>query len=203
MFSLGRVLIPLLTFLLLDERLYLHQYAGFCIIILTSIALSIKNLKLPKINLAFYLMLLSSSIRSVFAVLEKYTIDADGNWINMVIYPAIFGTVIPFAFFLSPPLGRDIKHHFAAFRQKFGAFISMEFLGFAASSVMFFVLPYISAVTKTSISATMPIFILITGLVLDKFFHIRINETLNRRDILKKMILFVFMIWGVFWVVGG
>lgn len=65
-----------------------------------SVALSIKNFRFPKINAAFYLMLFSFSIRSVYSVLEKYTIDADGNWVNMVIYPATLETFITFALFL-------------------------------------------------------------------------------------------------------
>lgn len=178
------------------------QYLGFAVIIFCSVALSIKNFRFPKINVAFYLMLLSSSIRSVYSVLEKYTIDADGNWVNMVIYPAAIETFITFALFLFAKPRRDIINNFGTYQKTYGSFIGMELMAFIATSIMFFVLPYISAVTKTSISATMPIFILFIGLFLEKCCHIKMNENLTRRDIFKKFFLFALMTLGVFWVVS-
>lgn len=201
LFSLGRVGIPILTYFFLDERLELTQYIGFILIILSSIALSIKSFKLPKLNIAFFLMLLSSSLRSVFAVLEKYTIDTDGNWINMVIYPALFSYILAFGLLIIPNWRKDITGQFSNYKNKFGFFISVEIFAFIASSIMFFVLPHISAVTKTSISATMPIFILLTGVVAYRFFNIKLNENLDKNEITKKLLLFSIMVLGVYLLV--
>lgn len=197
LFSLGRVFIPVLTWLFLDERLKVSQYAGFALIIVSAILLSIRDFRMPRINAAFFLMLLSSSIRSVFAVLEKYTIDADGNWINMVIYPAVFAFFIPFVLFFFKKSRRDILNHAESYRRSFGSFAGIELLAFAATSIMFFILPHISAVVKTSVSATMPIFILVTNWILHRFWGVENYEELSPAEILKKVACFLIMTAGV------
>ncbi|MGN0903582.1 MAG: EamA family transporter [Alphaproteobacteria bacterium] len=197
LFSLGRVFIPVLTWLFLDERLKASQYAGFVLIIGSAVLLSIRDFRMPRINAAFFLMLLSSSIRSVFAVLEKYTIDADGNWINMVIYPAVFAFFIPFALFFFRKSRRDILDHAESYRRSFGSFAGIELLAFTATSVMFFILPHISAVVKTSVSATMPIFILASNWALYRFRGVENYEELSPAEILKKTVCFIVMTAGV------
>ena len=201
LFSLGRVAIPIMTYLFLDERLTLMQYAGFGIIVLSSIFLSIRNFKLPKINLAFWLMLLSSLILAVFAVLEKYTVDADTNWINLIFYPALSSLIIVLSFMFSKKGCTEIIHGFDAFKNTFKLFALSAFLSFIALSTMVYVLPYISAVTKASISATMPIFILMTSLVLHQFFGMKLNENITLKSIIKKLVLFTFIIVGVVMVI--
>ncbi len=197
LFSLGRVFIPVLTWVFLDERLKASQYAGFALIIVSAVLLSIRDFRMPRINAAFFLMLLSSSIRSVFAVLEKYTIDADGNWINMVIYPAVFAFFIPFVLFFFRKSRRDILDHAESYRHSFGSFAGIELLAFTATSIMFFILPHISAVVKTSVSATMPIFILAANWALHRFWGVKNYEELSPADIVKKTVCFLIMTAGV------
>lgn len=71
LFSLGQITIPVMTYLWLDERLSLTQYIGFAIIIMSSIALSIKGTKIPKLNRAFYYMVGASLLRAFYVVLEN------------------------------------------------------------------------------------------------------------------------------------
>ena len=59
-FSLGYVLVPVLAYFMVDERLGVVQYVGFGIIIAASVVLNIENPRKIRINKAFYLMLLSS-----------------------------------------------------------------------------------------------------------------------------------------------
>lgn len=202
LFSLGRILIPIMTYLFLDEKLKFSQYLGFSLIIFSSLLLSVKNFRLPKINAAFYLMFLSSAIRSVFSVLEKYTINADGNWVNMLIYPPLFATIIPFSLFFLKKYRVLIIEKSVVFKDKIFIFLSMEFFSFIALAVMFFVLPHISAVLKTSISATMPLFILMTSIILKKCFGINTIEDIKSQEVVKKLIMFFIMIIGVYYVVS-
>ena len=201
LFSLGRILIPIMTYFFLGEQLKLSQYIGFSLIVLSSLALSIKNFHFPKINKAFYLMLLSSAIRSVFAVIEKYTINADGNWINKLVYPPIFTTLLPCLLLFSSKYRKLIAEKTAIFKSKIFVFLSMELFSFIALAVMFYILPHISAVLKTSISSTMPIFILLTQIVLNKFFGIVTIENLTKFEIIKKFVLFILMSVGVYYVI--
>lgn len=198
--SLGKILIPIFTWLFLNEQLDLIQYVGFMLIILASLGLSIKNFKMPHINIAFFLMMLSGAIRSVYSVLEKFTINADGNWINMLIWPPIFSVLLLLCLMTFKKQRNDITKSVGLYREKFPTFIFLELLAFGANVVMFYVLPYISAVQKTSISATMPIFVLLTSIVVSKVWHVKLYESMTRADIVKKLILFAVMVWGVYWV---
>ena len=47
----------IMSYFLLDEKLTLAQYIGFTIIVMASVALSIKGKKIPKLNKAFYYMM--------------------------------------------------------------------------------------------------------------------------------------------------
>lgn len=201
LFSLGRIAIPVMTYLFLDERLNTVQYIGFGVIVLSSVFLSIQNFKMPKINLAFWLMLLSSLILAVFAVLEKFTVDADTNWINLVFYPALFSAIFTLTFLMAAPVRRQIKQALPAFKKTFQLFALSALLSFVALSTMVYVLPYISAVTKASISSTMPMFILGISLVLHHFFGMKFNENITLQSIIKKLILFACIVAGVYMVI--
>ena len=85
LFSLGEITVPVLSFFLLGEILNLHQYIGFAIIIMASVALSIKGSRIPKLSRAFYYMVIASLLISFRVVLIKYVMNLDGNWINIVI----------------------------------------------------------------------------------------------------------------------
>ena len=89
LFSLGQITIPLMSFLFLGEILNLSQYIGFIVIIMASVALSIKGTRIPKLSRAFYYMVLASLLRAVYAILEKYVLIDDGNWVNMAVYPCL------------------------------------------------------------------------------------------------------------------
>lgn len=201
LFSLGRVAIPIMTYLFLDERLSLCQYIGFGIIVLSSIFLSIRNFKLPKINLAFWLMLFSSFLLAIFAVLEKYTVDADTNWINLLFYPALSSSIIVLMFLLRTSSRKEIIVAWIPFKRTFKLFAISALLSFIALSVMVYLLPYISAVTKASISSTMPIFILVTSIVMHRFFGWKLNENITLHSIIKKLAFFTFIIIGVIMVI--
>ena len=77
LFALGQVIVPILSYFILRDVLSLHQYIGFMIIIMASIALSIKGNKIPKLNRAFYYMLLSSFMLSSRIIFVKLVIKEE------------------------------------------------------------------------------------------------------------------------------
>ena len=201
LFALGRVIIPVLSYVFLDERLSFIQYAGFMMIILSSIFLSISNYRNVKLNRAFYLMVLSSFLHSLFLVLEKYVINKDGNWVNMVFYPSVFSMIIPFVLFFSVKLRREIGGNFALFRRNIKLFLMMEIFSFVALCTITFVLPYISVEAKTAISSTTPIFVLLIGVILGKYFNVKILENITRKEVIKKIVMFLLIGIGTYLVV--
>lgn len=202
LFSLGQITIPILTYFLLNETLQLNQYIGFVIIIMASIALSIKNVKTLKLSRAFYYMLFVSFIRAFFIVAEKYVLNLDGNWINMVVYPPIISGLIPFVFLLNKGARKDIIKNFPPYLSKFKTFAFNEFMCFLGLVAAVYGLSGLSPVVSASISATMPIFMLLVSFILLKNFNICLKERVTRHVIAKKMFCFVLIVLGVILVVA-
>ena len=201
LFSLGEVIVPILCYFLLDEILNLHQYIGFTIIIMASVALSIKGTKIPKLNRAFYYMVMTSLVLSFRIVLVKYVITLDGNWINMVIYPNLISGILPFLLLFSPCCRKDIIKNFPPYLTKFKLFAINEFLCFLGIACSVYGLSKLSPVVSSSIDATQPIFLLSISGLLVYFFNFKLKEKISRKILMKKLFCFVLIILGVILVV--
>lgn len=201
LFSLGQITIPIMTYLVLGEELGWMQYMGFLLIILSSIALSITNLKLPKLNRAFYYMLVVSLLRAGYVVLQKYALVTDGSWINVTIYPNLISGFLPLFFLFNANWRRDIAKSFKPYLQKFKFFAVNEFFCFLGLATSVYALSGISAVTSASIGATAPMFMLLFGFILCKKFACKLDENLTGQEMTKKMICFSIIVIGVFLVV--
>lgn len=201
LFALGRIIIPILGYIFLDEKLRNIQYFGFFIIITSSILLSSQTIKSLKINKAFCLMVLSSLIHSIFLVLEKYTINKDVTWINMMIYPLIFSSIIPFILFFSSNTKAEIYKTFSNFKKNISLFLTMELFSFIGLLTITFILPHIPSTTKTSISSSTPIFVLIFGLLLKTYKKADYIENISKLELRKKLFLFLLISYGTFLVI--
>lgn len=202
LFSIGQVIIPVMTYFWLGEMLSLIQYAGFFIIIFSSVILSIKDFRIPKLNKAFYYMVLVSLILASYMVFEKYIFENyDPNWVNMVMYPKFFSTFLPFLFLLSKKKRDNIKKSFVHYKEKFVLFAANEFTCFVGLATSVYALSGLSPVFTASVSATMPIFLLFISVLLHKKFAIKGYDDLTPKLMVKKTVCFIFIILGVVMVV--
>lgn len=195
--SLGQITIPLMTYFLLDEHLKNSQYIGFIMIILASVILSINDFSFPKLNRAFYYMLLVSLLKAFYVVIQKSALTHDDNWINMMIYVNTMSGFLPFLLFLHPTTAERIKRAFNAYRKKTKIFCLNELICFLGGAAFIFALSKMSAVTLSAINATAPIFMLFISLLLKDVFDINVKETISFRMMVKKMVCFVIIIIGV------
>lgn len=201
LFALGQITIPLMSYLFLGEVLTLVQYIGFTVIIMASVALSVKGTKIPKLNKAFYFMLFASLLKAGYYILEKYVLTIDGNWINMVVYPNLISGLMPFAFLLVPVWRKDIFKHFPPYLNKFKMFAINEFLCFLMLAAQVYGMSGLSPVESASIGGTEPIFMLVMSYFLLKQFNIKLNEKITHRILMKKVFCFVLITLGVILVV--
>lgn len=201
LFSLGEVTVPILSFLLLGEVLNLHQYVGFAIIIMASVALSIKGSRIPKLSRAFYYMVFASLLISFRVVLIKYVITLDGNWINMVIYPNLISGLLPFSLLLIKNYRIDIIKNFPPYLHQFKLFAVNEFICFLGLACSIYGLSKLSPVVSSSIGATQPIFLLSLSGILLYFHQFKLKEKISRRVLMKKLFCFTLIILGVILVV--
>lgn len=201
LFSLGQITIPILSYFILNETLSFTQYIGFILIIMASVALSIKGVKIPKLHRAFYYMLVASLLRAFYVVLEKYVLNEDGNWVNMAVYTNVFSGIIPFVLLLNKKCFNNIKKNFKPYITKFKYFAVNEFFCFLGGACAIYGLSGLSPVVSVSIGATMPIFLLIMSYLISKYFLVQLKEKLSIRILMKKFFCFVLIILGVILVV--
>ena len=202
LFSLGQITIPVMSFLFLGEVLSLEQYIGFTIIIMSSVALSIKGTKIPKLSKAFYYMVFASLLRAGYVILEKYVLIDDGNWINMVIYPNIISGLIPFSFLFVRKWRRDIVKTFPPYYNKFKVFALNEFICYLELVAQVYGMSGLSPVVSAAIGATMPMFMLVFCYIGLKKFNIPLNEKITIQQLNKKIFCFILILLGVVLVVN-
>lgn len=198
-FSLGYVLVPVLAYLMVDEKLSFVQYAGFGIIIAASVVLNIENPRKIKINKAFYLMLLSSLLLSLQAVLYKYALEKI-DWISAVFYSALFSTLTVFGFLMPRIVRLNIKANFPRYKTKFYVFGLNEFVNQVGTVASIFAMSLLPVVAVESINSTQPLFVLGIGAALYALFGNRFKEDVSTVHLLRKSICFVFITAGVFMV---
>ncbi len=201
LFALGEIIVPILSYFVLNDVLTLHQYIGFAIIIMASVALSLKSTKIPKLNRAFYYMLFASFLLSLRVIVVKCTMNLEGNWINLVVYPDIISGILPFGLLFIKKYRKDIVKNFPPYLKKFRIFALDEFfcsLGLLCST---YALDQLSPVVNSGINSMRPVFLLLIGAFLLYFYNIPLKERITPRILVKKLFFFVLMILGVILVV--
>ena len=197
LFSIGQVIIPILSYFVLDDVLTLHQYIGFAIIIMASVALSMKNTKIPKLNRAFWYMLFASFLLSLRVIVVKYTLNLEGNWVNLVIYPDIISGIIPFGLLFVAKYRKDIVKNFPPYREKFKVFALDGLICFLGMVCSTYALDNLSPVVSSSINGMRPIFLLLIGAFLLYFYNIPLKEKITINTLIKKLFFFVLITFGV------
>jgi drug/metabolite transporter (DMT)-like permease len=193
LFNIEKILVPILAYFVIGERLKITQYVGFGVIILCSILTTFSRASF-KLNKAIYYMTLVSFVLAIDSVLQKYSLEnIDWKsfyfWITTVSIPFYLLILLvkpsarkEVANFMKAPFKRD---YVPLYGQNFATWIA-EGLGTLALSL----LPV--TVTKAIGSFHAVIVHLIAskghkGLQLDK------GESLS----FKRICLFVFLAIGV------
>lgn len=196
MFSLGRILLPIFAYVIVGEKLCLSQYIGFFIIIISTLFLNLKKGVQLKINLAFYLMLLASLMTTLSVIFSKKAM-LDMNWLSFCFYSILLSDVFLILGFCSPKFIRLIKQDFPVFKKNLPLLMIMEVIDRSAVLTAVFSLSLLPVMVRSAISSTSPIFVLVYSLLLYKFFGSRFKEDLNKAEMLKKIVCFLFIIIGV------
>ena len=195
LFTTGKVFIPILSYILLNDILTPIQYLGFFTVIFASIFLTIKKRAHFHINTAFYLMLIASFLWSLHAILTKYVLLSDQNWINTLIYPNLISGTLIFLCLAFKKLRKDIRAHAAAYFSKFKIFALNEFISFWGLVSSVYALSHLSPVVSSAIEATSPLFLLFFASVFSLFCRHRFQE--YHVSTLKKIVCFILIIIGV------
>ena len=197
LWTLGKVILPFAAFIFLGEKLTWQQYLGFFLIIFSNIFLNYDVSAKSKLNLAFFLMLGCSLFNTASSVIEKYILNEDTNWINLIVYVNVFSAVITSLLLLNKNFRIDIIKHASVFSSCWKYFIGAEVLSFIGHCSGIYALSKLPLVTKSALSSTESVFILMLSLFMIKIFKINLKEKIAKKDILRKIICFSIVILGI------
>lgn len=200
LFSLGKLFIPLFAFLLVHEKLFLHQYVGFLILVLSGIILSV-NFKKMSLNKAFFAMLGVSVLLALQSVLLKFIYQAGVSWGSSIFWMTLFQFFIALCLFLNPKNSAGLFFSIKQIKSVGRLFLLMEFLSWVGTLGSYYVLYLIPVSIAKGISSTQPIFVLLYALIFARFFPNIFKEYLGKDGVIKKIILFILTIIGV-WLIA-
>lgn len=199
--SLGQIIIPVLAYFMVDEKLSLSQNIGFLIIIFFNVLLSLEKGVKIKLNSAFWLMFFVSLILSVQAVLFKKIVINIG-WISTVFWIAILTSIFSCVFLLDKTSRRDICRASKIFTRRWKLFIGNEIFNQMAVIAEKFALSALPVVTYCAIYSTQALFVLVFSVIYQKLTGKHLKEKTGKRAIFKKTICFVMIIIGVILTAG-
>lgn len=196
LFSLGKVFVPVLAFLIVGEILKPTQYIGFFIIILSSSLLTLNGTNKFKFNNSFYWMILCTFILAIETVMYKYifTITTWGTGF-------LWGTLSSFVLILPLLFSRNIRINILSqtriFKENFPLFAFEEFLTFGGSAAYTYAISLMSVTVVSAIVSFQSVIVLIYALTLSRFFPRIFKENISIESIIKKIFLFIIMVLGV------
>lgn len=202
LFFLGFVFVPVLAFFVVGERLAVSQYAGFALIVIAAMSLTL-DLKQFRLNRAFFLMLGVSLALAVQAVLYKFVFEAGASWGSVVTALAVFDIFISGAIMLSVNSLQQVRDDFARIKKHLKLFFLQQFLEWGGTAGGSFAVSVLPATVARGIVTTQPFFVLLYALIFGRAFPHMFKELVDRGAVVKKTLLFVLILLGTILVVAG
>lgn len=201
LFSLGKFFIPVFSYFAVGELLRPSQYVGFFVIILASMFLTVNKTDKIRLNKAFAYMLFAGFLLAIEAVIYKYVLESV-SWSTTVVSTSFSSFIIVLGLLCITPIRHRFFQEVRQLKSIVTLFTVNEFLGFAGSSISPYVISLVPVTLAKSIEGFQPFFVLVYAIIFHRFFPGVFRETIDRRTIAKKFILFGCMIVGVVMVVG-
>jgi transporter family protein len=202
LFSLGTIVVPFLAFLFVGERLTGWQYLGVFLLTVSSVLLAL-DIRKMKLNRAFALMLIVSTILATQSVLLKYVYEHGVSWGTSVVWMVLFQLLITGILMCAPQnisAAKDILKKTASVSPLFAG---MELLGWCGNLGSSYALYRIPVSIARGISSTQPIFVLLYATLFGRSWSGLFKEYLGKDGATKKIILFVLTIVGIILVTSA
>lgn len=198
--SLGKVFTPVFAYLIIGESLAHSQYAGFGIIIISSILLGLDGKQRFRINPGFFLMMLTA----MMAAMETITLKMAGGigWYAATFWFVALSAIIPFLLLIPKKTRRDIMETLPSFRLHVPFFLLIVLFGMLGTFARLYALSGLPVVAVSAINAVRPLMVLGMGFAAAKIMGVRINEKLSGTPMLKKVACFAFIILGIWITIG-
>ena len=202
-FSFGRIFIPILAYFIIGEIITIPQYIGIFLIIMSGFFLSLSQSQLNfRFSNAFGYMMIAAFIVSLEGVLLKYLFEHGVQWSAAVGGEMAMSFLIIASFLIHAKFRKNVAMEFVNFKRNahiFGIEEGFTFLAFSAEALAIKLAPVSLA---KSISTFTPLFVLFYAFLFSKHFPFLFKEKIDSGSIIKKIVLFIIMIFGVLLLVS-
>ena len=185
LFQFIPVMVLILSFLLLGEKLLFKQYVGASFIIAAGFLLSIQRLEtgIFRVNKAFWFMLLACFFSASVYVLFKLGVKEIGFWGSLPYegFGSLAATLCILAYGKNFALLKDTKKVFT--KKIVGYMTIVEFLARVSRYILFYALTLIPASIASVLMGFQPLFLLLLGVGLSVWFPHIIKEVVTKKTI--------------------
>jgi drug/metabolite transporter (DMT)-like permease len=196
-FALSRILIPILAYFIVDERLGIKHYLGIVLIIFSMIMLSIRWDKNKfKFSKAFWYISLSAFLISFEGVLFKYLYDQGVSIGTAVGGEMTVSLILSMSLLLLPSIRRIVIADWRIFKKSVGLFAVEEGFTFLAVVTEGFALNKAPVSLVKSLTILTPFFLILYAKLLGRFFPRWFKEDIAGATILKKIVAFGLIVAG-------
>jgi drug/metabolite transporter (DMT)-like permease len=197
LFSLGKIFVPVLAFIFVNERLNLSQYFGFLLIVVCSAALTFNPKANFRFNKSFFYMLLASSMLAVETVTYKHVFN-NVSWGTGFFWTMTISGLLGLASFAWPKLRTGFKSEWPTLKSYYHYVLLVGIIGFFGNIGFSYAISQVSPTISSTVSSTQPIFVLLYAAIFSRYFPLAFKEKTNLKTTVKKIALFVFIGIGVF-----
>lgn len=202
LFSFGKVIVPVLAYFMVHERLSMIQYVGYFGITISAAFLAFDWRKF-RFNQAAWLMLGVSAMLSLQEVLYKYCFEHGADWVTVLTWCSVIQLLLAGIFALGPKTRHDVGRTVMSIKSVGPLVILMQLLTWGGEATETYALSLIPASVASGIDSTQPIFVLVFAAFFVKKKPDMFREQLQGGSLLKKILLFVFMAVGTVLIALG
>ncbi len=196
LFSLGKIFVPILAFFFIGELLAIHQYLGFLLIVVSSVALTFNPRAKFRVNKSFFYMLMASTLLAVEVVIFKYIFN-QVSWGTGFVWMMGISSLIGMLSYAIPTLRQGMNSELPSLKKHFRYVLLVAGIGFLGAIGFSYSISQVPVTVSRSIGSFQPVFVLLYAVIFTKYFPQAFREEINLRSIAKKTILFVIMVIGV------
>ncbi|MBU6323588.1 MAG: hypothetical protein KGI41_03805 [Patescibacteria group bacterium] len=200
LFSIGRIFVPILAYIVVGERLLPVQYFGFALITVAALALTFDRSRL-RFNSAVFLMGFVSLILAVETIMYKYAFTHGASWGSVVVPMMLFEFCIIALGYAATGGTRTVRADFGTVRASWKLFFGNEFFGWLGNMGDSFGVSVLPATVARAIGSTQPIFTLLYASLFKRKYPGVFREQLGTHAAIK-LIWFSVIIVGVVLVVS-
>ena len=175
------------------------QYLGFSLVLISSVAISLVDVKKLKFTRAFPLMVAASLLTALVAILAKYVYQFVNFWSGFIFISTGMG-IAAFFFMIFFRKGRKFVFEFTKrFKKYIFIFIIAELLNIGAVLLSNLAMSKGPVSLVKVIEGIQPIYVLVFALAFFPVFPKYFREALHGQK-LKKILLMIVMIIGLYFI---